>query len=151
MAKTNKKWVLLCSTAVAAVYATGYFATDTQASIVQPTAYTQSSIQSTTTQTQGTLTVATQTSSLYTDGTYIGTGNTRRGSIEVTVTIKSDKITDVEISNFAMHYSERDVEGMPAEVIQKQSAQVSNVSGATYSTEAFQDAVQEALSQAENA
>jgi uncharacterized protein with FMN-binding domain len=36
-------------------------------------------------------------------------------------------------------------------VLQKQSAQVRNVSGATYSTEAFKDAVQNALSQARNA
>jgi uncharacterized protein with FMN-binding domain len=35
-------------------------------------------------------------------------------------------------------------------VIQKQSAQVDNVSGATYSTQAFQDAIQEALNQALN-
>jgi uncharacterized protein with FMN-binding domain len=68
----------------------------------------------------------------------------------VAVTIKKDKITDVEISDFAMHYSENDVVGLPDEVLQKQSAQVDNVSGATYSTVAFEDAVQDALSQARN-
>jgi uncharacterized protein with FMN-binding domain len=69
----------------------------------------------------------------------------------VAVTLQNDKITDVEISRFAMHYSEDDVVGLPQEVLQKQSAQVRNVSGATYSTEAFKDAVQNALSQARNA
>jgi uncharacterized protein with FMN-binding domain len=49
-----------------------------------------------------------------------------------------------------MHYSERDVVGLPDEVLKNQSAQVDNVSGATYSTQAFQDAVQDALSQAQN-
>jgi uncharacterized protein with FMN-binding domain len=68
----------------------------------------------------------------------------------VAVTIKADKIMDVEISNFAMHYSESDVVGLPDEVLQKQSAQVDNVSGATYSTQAFENAVQEALFQAQN-
>ncbi|HEY2422344.1 MAG TPA: FMN-binding protein [Neobacillus sp.] len=50
-----------------------------------------------------------------------------------------------------MHYTESDVVGLPDEVLQKQSAQVMNVSGATYSTQAFQDAVQGALDQAKNA
>jgi uncharacterized protein with FMN-binding domain len=90
------------------------------------------------------------TLSLYKEGTFTGTGSNRRGSIQVTVTIKKDKITDVTISDFAMHYSERDVVGLPDEVLKNQSAQVDNVSGATYSTQAFQDAVQDALSQAQN-
>jgi uncharacterized protein with FMN-binding domain len=93
---------------------------------------------------------STQTKSLYKEGTFTGTGSNRRGSIQVAVTIKADKITDVEISNFAMHYSESDVVGLPDEVLQKQSAQVDNVSGATYSTQAFTDAIQEALFQAQN-
>ena len=50
-----------------------------------------------------------------------------------------------------MHYSESDIVGLPDEVLQKQNAQVKNVTGATYSTQAFQDAVQEALDQARNA
>jgi uncharacterized protein with FMN-binding domain len=102
------------------------------------------------TPTPSTPTPRTQTKSLYKEGTFSGTGSNRRGSIQVAVTIKADKITDVEISNFAMHYSERDVVGLPGEVLQKQSAQVDNVSGATYSTRAFEDAIQEALGQAQN-
>ncbi len=65
--------------------------------------------------------------------------------------LKNDKITDVEISHFGMHYSEIDVVGLPDEVLQNQNAQVANVSGATYSTEAFKDAVKMRLSQAQNA
>jgi uncharacterized protein with FMN-binding domain len=151
MAKMNKKWVVLCSTAVAAVYATGYFTTETQASIQQPPQHTQVNIQSNSGQSNSMSTNNSQTNSLYKAGTYTGMGRNRRGSIQVAVTIKNDKITDVEISKFAMHYSERDVAGMPKEVLQKQSAQVKNVSGATYSTQAFQDAIQDALSQAQNA
>jgi uncharacterized protein with FMN-binding domain len=135
----NKKWVVLCSTAIGAIYAAGYFATETQASLQQ----TQRHVQ------VGSQTGSSQTNSLYKDGTYTGTGSNRRGSIQVTVTVKNDKITDVEISNFAMHYSESDVVGLPEEVMQGQSAQVQNVSGATYSTQAFEDAVQDALSQAQ--
>ncbi|MCY9698187.1 FMN-binding protein [Paenibacillus alginolyticus] len=140
MAKMNKKWVALCSTAIGAIYAAGYFATETQATIQQPQQ-----------QVQVTQTKSTQTNRLYKEGTYTGSGSNRRGSIQVAVTIKSDKITDVEISHFAMHYTIDDVVGLPQEVLQKQSAQVRNVSGATYSTQAFKDAVQDALSQARNA
>jgi uncharacterized protein with FMN-binding domain len=88
--------------------------------------------------------------SQYKNGTFYGSGSNRRGSIQVAVTIKNDKITDVEISRFAMHYSEDDVALLPQEVIQLQNAQVRNVSGATYSTEAFKGAVQDALTQARN-
>jgi uncharacterized protein with FMN-binding domain len=147
MAKMNKKWVVLCSTAVAAVYAAGYFSTETQASIQQPPLYSE--VQPNGGQTNSGQTNNNQIYSIYKDGTYTGMGSNRRGSIQVAVTIKNDKITDVEVSDFAMHYSDRDIVGMPEEVLQNQSAQVMNVSGATYSTQAFEDAVQDALSQAQ--
>jgi uncharacterized protein with FMN-binding domain len=42
----------------------------------------------------------------------------------------------------------RDIAGLPSQVVQRQSAQVDIVSRATYSSEAFKDAVAQALSQA---
>jgi uncharacterized protein with FMN-binding domain len=160
MKKMDKKWVVLCSTAVAAVYAAGYFTTETQAALGQPTHHIENKVQtnmnnnmkvSSTQSSTGTKVSKNQTNKVYKDGTFTGSGFNRRGSIDVQVTIKNDKITNVEISNFGMHYSEDDVVGLPGEVVQKQSAQVTNVTGATYSTEAFQDAVQQALDQAKNA
>lgn len=151
MKKMDKKWVLLCSTAIAAVYAAGYYTTETQAADGHPKPYMANFVQSNSPTSTHTDVTSRQTQSRYKDGTYTGMGMNRRGSIEVQVTIKNDQITDVEISDFAMHYSERDVVGLPEEVLQNQSPQVQNVSGATYSTEAFQDAVQEALNQAQNA
>ena len=151
MKKKDKKWVLLCTTAVAAVYAAGYFTTDTQAAQGQPV-HIQNNSQAHKTNSDNTNIAqkATQSNKIYNDGTFTGSGWNRRGSIGVQVTIQNDKITDVEITDFAMHYSERDVVGLPDEVIQIQRAQVSNVSGATYSTQAFEDAVQQALDQAKN-
>ncbi|MGG5252782.1 FMN-binding protein [Neobacillus sp. SM06] len=184
MKKTDKKWVMLCSTAVAAVYAAGYFTTEPQAAagqqpiqhIVQKAPANSSlatnSLPATNSGTQGknnspsansgtqgkssnqapsTTVARAQPKRMYKEGTFTGEGMNRRGTIGVQVTIKNDKITDVQISNFGMHYSESDVVGLPKEVIQKQSAQVDNVSGATYSTAAFADAVQQALDQAKNA
>jgi uncharacterized protein with FMN-binding domain len=167
MAKMNKKWIALCSTAIAAVYAAGYMTTETQASMAQPKPLPQVQVGSNGGQSQDSASDSSAPSSapsysvppssvpspasLYKDGTYTGMGSNRRGYIQVTVTIKKDKITDVTISDFAMHYSESDVVGLPSEVLQNQSANVQNVSGATYSTQAFVDAVQAAISQAQNA
>jgi uncharacterized protein with FMN-binding domain len=150
MAKMGKKWIILCSTAIGAIYSAEYFATVTHASIDQTPRYSQVNIQNESSPSPSSPSPISQTKSLYKEGTFTGSGSNRRGSIQVAVTIKNDKITDVTFSDFAMHYSIDDVLGLPNEVLQKQSAQVDNVSGATYSTQAFQDAVQEALSQAQN-
>ncbi|MBM7656094.1 FMN-binding protein [Neobacillus cucumis] len=151
MKKKDKKWVLLCSTAVAAVYAAGYFTTDTQAAQGQPV-HIEKTMQKYTTNSDNTRNTpkVTPSNKIYKDGIFTGSGWNRRGSIGVQVTLKNDKITDVEIRDFAMHYSESDVVGLPDEVLKNQSAQVTNVSGATYSTQAFEDAVQQALDQARN-
>lgn len=132
MARLDKKWIVLCSAALGVLYTGGYLATESQASIV-------------TSSSTGAVRVAV---GQYADGTYTGSGSNRRGYIQVAVQVKSGKIVDVEITDFGMHYSEDDVVGLPQEVIQNQSPSVQNVSGATYSTEAFQAAVQDALSQA---
>jgi uncharacterized protein with FMN-binding domain len=162
MAKMNKKWIALCSTAIGAIYAAGFYATESQA-VSQPSqpsvlsqvrtyspdsaanAQAAPAVSADSSQSGG------RTQGQYKNGKFQGVGSNRRGSIQVAVTIRNDKITDVEISNFAMHYSEDDVVGLPQEVLQKQSARVRNVSGATYSTQAFKEAVRDALSQARNA
>ncbi|MCM2534989.1 FMN-binding protein [Neobacillus pocheonensis] len=164
MAKMDKKWVILCSTAVAAVYATGFFSTEAQAikmdGAPQPQISLQTKVQPSsmspakTNEVNGNKTnvassaISNQPKQMYKDGTFTGTGMNRRGEIKVAVTLKKDKITDVQISNWGMHYSESDVVGLPGEVLQRQNANVDNVSGATYSTQAFADAVQDALNQA---
>jgi uncharacterized protein with FMN-binding domain len=149
MAKMSKRWIVLCSTAIGAIYSAEYFATVTHASIQQTQHYPQANLQYQSSPSPNSPSPSISTPSLYKEGTFTGTGSNRRGYIQVAVTIKNDKITDVEISDFAMHYTINDVVGLPNEVLQKQSAQVDNVSGATYSTVAFEDAVQDALSQAQ--
>lgn len=171
MPKINKKWIALCTAAIGTIYAAEYMITDAQSFVPKLTeqSIVQDDISKLASPSSSPVTSAPTTSSpvtsssaprspsiravkkKYTDGTYAGMGNNRRGFIEVSVTISNDRITDVEISNFGMHYSESDVVGLPAEVLQQQSAEVDNVSGATYSTDAFRDAVNNALSQAKNA
>jgi uncharacterized protein with FMN-binding domain len=150
MKKIDKKWIILCSTAIATVYSAGYLTTENQVGIEEPIYQVAKNIQTNNKAINDVSVSEVQQNKLYKNGTFTGTGMNRRGSIDVTVTIHNDKITDVEISDFAMHYSESDVVGLPDEVLKNQSAEVLNVSGATYSTQAFEDAVQDALNQALN-
>lgn len=90
-----------------------------------------------------------------TDGTYTGSSEqTRFGNVQVKVTVSGGKITDVtavqltdreqrsvQISNYAAPI-------LRQEVIASQSASVSNVNGATYTTEGYLASVQSALDQA---
>jgi uncharacterized protein with FMN-binding domain len=82
------------------------------------------------------------------DGTYAGQGLSRRGDVWVSVQVLSGRIAKVTITRSTLQYPLRDIAGLPSQVVQRQSAQVDIVSRATYSSEAFQDAVAEALSQA---
>ncbi len=207
MAKMDKKWAVLCSAAIAAVYTAGYMSIPGQASPqetapapyaanspavppanpqpspspaqsaakqtapsaaspspqatagasgeqkavpVAPTAGAQSGSALNPAASPNSVSSANQTAAAYKDGTYTGTGSNRRGSIQVDVTIKGGQINAVEVSRYAMHYSQNDIVNLPQEVIANQSAKVKNVSGATYSVQAFTDAVQNALSRAQN-
>jgi len=84
----------------------------------------------------------------YTDGSYTGTGTSRRGDIEVAVTVQGGKITSAEITTCGTVYSCSRIAALPGQVITRQSATVDRVSGATYSTQAYQLAVADALAQA---
>lgn len=89
------------------------------------------------------------------DGTYTGTSEqTRFGDVQVQVVVSGGKITDVktlhltdaegrsvQISNYAAPI-------LRQEVLASQSAKVSNVSGATYTTDAYLSSLQSALDQA---
>jgi uncharacterized protein with FMN-binding domain len=87
----------------------------------------------------------------YRDGTYTGSGTSRRGGFTVAVTILGSKITDVQFTRVTTQYPVSRVAGLPAQVIARQSAQVDRVTGATYSVQAFQQAVGSALAQAQGA
>ena len=89
------------------------------------------------------------------DGSYTGTSvSTQFGNVQVAVTISGGKITNVkalklttyggrsvQISNYAAPI-------LRSEVLKAQSAKVSNVSGATYTTRGYLSSLQSALNQA---
>jgi uncharacterized protein with FMN-binding domain len=85
----------------------------------------------------------------YRDGTYQGSGMSRRGGVAVSVTIQDGRITATTITGGSTQYPLSRIASLPAQVVARQSAQVDRVTGATYSSQAFQQAVQQALAQAQ--
>lgn len=84
------------------------------------------------------------------DGIYSGWGTSRHGDIEASVEISGGKITSAFISQCLTRYPCSWISRLPPQVVERQSAQVDYVSGATQSTNAFYYAVMEALSKAKS-
>ena len=89
------------------------------------------------------------------DGTYTGDSvNTRFGSVQVSVTISGGSISDVtalkltDADGRSVQISNRAAPILREEVLASQSATVSNVGGATYTSDAYLQSVQSALDQA---
>jgi uncharacterized protein with FMN-binding domain len=82
------------------------------------------------------------------DGTFTGQGSSRRGDVWVSVDVQAGRIANVTITRSTLQYPLRDIAGLPSQVVQRQSAQVDIVSRATYSSQAFRQAVSQALSKA---
>jgi uncharacterized protein with FMN-binding domain len=68
--------------------------------------------------------------------------------VVVSVVVQGGRIDSVTITQSTLQYPLRDIAGLPAQVVQRQSAQVDTVSRATYSSQAFRGAVAQALSKA---
>ncbi|MBV9580696.1 MAG: FMN-binding protein [Chloroflexi bacterium] len=69
----------------------------------------------------------------------------------VSVTISGGRIANVQITRVTTSFPESRIASLPAAVVASQSAGVNVISGATYSSTAFKQAVQAALSQAQAA
>ncbi len=147
--------VALSASAIAAVYMAGYLRTQSaDASIgaaavptLQPTApAVQRSAPLPTAPPTATAPQAAQAT--LKDGTFTGQGSSRRGDVWVSVEIQSGHIANVTITRSTLQYPLRDIAGLPSQVVQRQSAQVDIVSRATYSSQAFKQAVSQALSRA---
>ncbi len=164
--KMPRRLVALSSSAVAAIYLAGFVYTrgadaglasvatsvptavsaspSATASNGQPSVVVSASAPATSTPTS----TSTTTTSAYRDGTYTGAGTSRRGNVDVSVTIQSGRIANVTISSVTTQYPVSRIASLPSQVVSRQSSQVDNISGATYSAQAFSLAVQAALSKA---
>jgi uncharacterized protein with FMN-binding domain len=90
-----------------------------------------------------------QSGSTLKDGTYTGVGTSRRGNVQVSLSIQGGRIANVNITGATTEYPTRDIANLPGQVVSRQSAQTDIVSGATYSSLAFRGAVQQALQRAQ--
>jgi uncharacterized protein with FMN-binding domain len=84
----------------------------------------------------------------YRDGTFTALGTSRRGDIQVALTIRGGRITNVAITDASTQYPVSWIAPLQGEVVARQRAQVDLVTGATSSSLAFRGAVQQALAQA---
>ncbi len=83
------------------------------------------------------------------DGTYLGEGQSRFGTVFVTVTIAQGRIAQVWINAVTTTFPSQAIDGLRDQVVARQSAAVDVVSGATASSSAFVQAIQAALRQAQ--
>ena len=171
--KLSRGIVSLAASAITAVYAAGYIhtqaadaaigaadagappATTNAAAPSQPPAVTTTNPLPTNPARQApstsgaTSSGSTQSGSTLKDGTYTGTGTSRRGNVLVSLTIQGGRIATVNITGATTEYPTRDIANLPGQVVSRQTAQTDIVSGATYSSLAFRAAVQQALQRAQ--
>jgi uncharacterized protein with FMN-binding domain len=159
--KMPRRLVALSASAIAAVYLGGYITTQgadsgLAVSASAPVAALTATATPTSVSTPFTITqaapavptTAPSTGTAYQDGTYQGQGTSRRGGFRVAVTIQGGTIANVAITQVTTQYPVSRIAALPGQVVARQSAQVDRVTGATYSTQAFQQAVQQALATA---
>jgi uncharacterized protein with FMN-binding domain len=85
----------------------------------------------------------------YRDGTYFGWGTSRHGDIQAAVVIEGGRITTARVAQCLTRYSCSWITPIPPRILSRQGVTYDYVSGATESSDAFQDAIAEALSQAQ--
>jgi len=166
--------VALSSAAVVAVYVAGYARTESAAASLisaTPTASVAATAApsarliptppataarsaaantapSTPTPARAAATATATTSAALRDGSYVGTGSSRHGSIEATVIIQGGKVTSAEITKCGTRYPCSRIASLPGQVVARQSTSVDVVSGATDSAVAYKAAVTAALAKA---
>ncbi len=103
----------------------------------------------------GTTSTSATSPSASSDGTWTGSSvGTRYGSVQVSVTIAGGQITEVtplhltDADGRSVQISNQAAPMLRREVLSSQSANVSNIGGATYTSQAYLQSLQSALDQA---
>jgi uncharacterized protein with FMN-binding domain len=152
-----RRLVALSASAVASIYAAGLLSTQSAADVasaapitptMSSTGVAASSAATTLPVVGATARAGTASTTTYADGTYSGTGTSRFGNVSVSVTVAGGAMSNVQITRVTTSYPVSRIASLPAQVVQKQTANVNIVTGATYSSQAFEQAVQQALTQA---
>ena len=87
----------------------------------------------------------------YKDGTYEGVGKGKNGDVKVSVTVAGGKITDVKVGDHSETegISDKAIEEVPSAIVEKQGTEgVETASGATMTSQAIIDGVNQALESA---
>lgn len=89
-------------------------------------------------------------SSGYKAGTYTATADGHNGGVKVSVTFDDSSITNVEVvtQSETPTLSDKALEDIPKEIVDQQTLNVDNVSGATFTSNAIKNAVADAVDQA---
>jgi uncharacterized protein with FMN-binding domain len=82
------------------------------------------------------------------DGTYLGWGSCRHGDLQASVVVEDGRIVRAAIAQCFTRYSRNVIAQLPGQVVARQSADVDQISRATESSDAFYQAVTEALAHA---
>jgi uncharacterized protein with FMN-binding domain len=140
--KESRAYAAAGAATVAAIYAVGYSVTQPATVPAKPTAPIHHGGPPAPTARPHRLT------SRYSDGRFTGAGTSQFGEISVELTVTRGRVTSVEITRATTFFPASAVSPLIGEVVARQSAQLDVVSGATGSSQAFQGAVQQALSKA---
>lgn len=84
----------------------------------------------------------------YKDGTYTGSGNSRHGGMHVEVVISGGRITSANVTDCSTRYPCSDIDPLISLAISKQGVPANHVSGASDSSQAYKQALTNALKQA---
>jgi uncharacterized protein with FMN-binding domain len=156
----NRKLLALCSAAVVCVTSYSTIASTAPVTAHASTKPTHHAVFTTSTKKKSTSTKSSTKPSTtapvkqkYKDGTYTGIGETRIGAVQVAITLKKDKMVNVQITGHTTHYRISYIDPiLPKELMKTQNInKIDVVSGATLSTEDFYYAVVDALNQAQQA
>jgi uncharacterized protein with FMN-binding domain len=89
------------------------------------------------------------------DGTYTGaSANTRYGAVQVQISVSNGQISDVQVVDYPQSNSrdaainQRAIPALVSETTQAQSANISMISGATYTSSGYLQSLQSAIDQA---
>lgn len=123
---------------------------ETTAEKTEETTTEETKAEETTTEETEKETQAVVTNYSFTPGTYTGTAQGYGGEVKAVVTVSDSKIETVELTgdDETEGLGTKAIDKLPAIIVEKQSAQVDGIAGATVSSDAVTEAVNMALDQA---
>lgn len=86
----------------------------------------------------------------YKDGTYVGSGNSRHGGMDVTIVVQGGQITSADVTSCYTRYPCSAIDPLVSATLSRQGVPPNHVSGASDSSSAYRQAVSSALKQAKS-